>query len=70
MNQRMSVPAPDPQLIILCGMAIGQWIDEEKVVLWDKTRVKSTSVIDGEYSDLYLKTGVLFSLTVLPPQPP
>jgi hypothetical protein len=27
-----------------------------------------TSVIDKEFSDLYLNTGVLFPLTVLPPQ--
>jgi hypothetical protein len=29
-----------------------------------------TSVIDGEFPDLCPKTGVLFLLTVLPPQPP
>ena len=29
-----------------------------------------TSVIDEGFSDLCLKTGVPFSLTVLPPQPP
>jgi hypothetical protein len=28
-----------------------------------------TSVIDKEFSDLYLNTGVLFPLTVLPPRP-
>jgi hypothetical protein len=29
-----------------------------------------TSVIDEEFPDLCLKTGVPFFLTVLPPQPP
>jgi hypothetical protein len=29
-----------------------------------------TSVIDKEFSDLYLNTGVLFPLTVLSPPPP
>ena len=42
-------------------------IDPGKVVIRNKTRLKSTSVTDGEYPDLCLKTGVLFPLTVLPP---
>ena len=47
--------------------AIDGLIDQEKVVVKNKIRVKFTSVIDGECPDLCLKTGVLFLLTVLPP---
>ena len=50
--------------------AIDGLIDQEKVVVKNKIRVKFTSVVDGEFPDLCLKTGVLFPLTVLPPQPP
>ena len=50
--------------------AIEELIDPGKVVIRNKTRLKSTSVTDGEFPDLCLKTGVLFLLTVLPPQPP
>jgi hypothetical protein len=40
----------------------------EKVVL--KKKQYFTSVIDEEFPDLCLKTGVPFPLTVLPPSPP
>ena len=53
--------------------AIGGLIDHKKELvsrIKQEEKIKFTSVIDEEFPDLCLKTGVLFPLTVLPPQPP